>query len=74
MRAARLLASGSYWAPARQDLDTMLSKIDSRIISDMIVIKGPYSARYGPGFDFVDFQKRHVSGPSGRAHRAGRRR
>jgi outer membrane receptor protein involved in Fe transport len=55
-RAARLLASGSYWFPARQDLDTALSKIDSRIVEDMIVIKGPYSVRYGPGFDFVDFQ------------------
>ena len=50
-----LLASGSYWVPARQDLDTMLSKIDSRIINDIIVIKGPYSARYGPGTNFIDF-------------------
>ena len=38
------------------DLDTMLSKIDSRIIDNMIVVKGPYSSRYGPGFDFVDVQ------------------
>lgn len=52
--AGQLLASGSYWVPARQDLDTMLSKIDSRIVSDVIVIKGPYSARYGPGFSFFD--------------------
>lgn len=55
-RVGRLIASGSYWFPARQDLDTMLNKIDARLISDMIVIKGPYSVRYGPGFDFVDFQ------------------
>jgi outer membrane receptor protein involved in Fe transport len=55
-RVGRLVASGSYWFPARQDLDTMLNKIDSRSIENMIVIKGPYSARYGPGFDFVDFQ------------------
>lgn len=55
-RYARLLASGSYWAPARQDLDTLLSKVDSRIIRDIIVIKGPYSVQYGPGFDFVDFE------------------
>ncbi|MCA9122316.1 MAG: TonB-dependent receptor [Planctomycetaceae bacterium] len=55
-RVGRLVASGSYWFPARQDLDTMLNKIDSRLIDNMIVIKGPYSARYGPGFDFVDFQ------------------
>ena len=55
-RVGRLVASGSYWFPARQDLDTMLNKIDARLIDNMIVIKGPYSARYGPGFDFVDFQ------------------
>ena len=53
--AGRTAASGSYWFPARQDLDTMLSKIDSSLIEDMIVIKGPYSARHGPGFSFVDF-------------------
>jgi hypothetical protein len=50
----QLLASGSYWFPARPDLDTLLSKIDSRIVEDMIVIKGPYAARYGPGFNFID--------------------
>ena len=38
-RTGGLLASGSYWAPARQDLDTLLSKIDSRIIDNMIVVK-----------------------------------
>jgi len=52
----QLLASGSYWVPARADLDTLLNKIDSRIIEDMIVIRGPYSALHGPGFSFVDFQ------------------
>ncbi len=52
----QLLASGSYWVPARLDLDTMLSKIDPRIVEHTVVIKGPYSARYGPGFDFIDFQ------------------
>ncbi len=50
-----LLASGSYWVPARQDLDTMLSKVDSRLINDIIIIKGPYSAMYGPGTSFIDF-------------------
>jgi outer membrane receptor protein involved in Fe transport len=50
------LASGSYWFPARQDLDTMLSKIDSRIVQDVIIVKGPYSARYGPGFSFYDVE------------------
>ena len=52
----QLVASGSYWFPVRQDLDTLLSKIDSRNIEEMLVIKGPYSARYGPGFNFIDVQ------------------
>lgn len=55
-RVGQVLASGSYWAPARMDLDTMLNKLDSRLISDMILIKGPYSPRYGPGFRFVDLE------------------
>ncbi len=55
-RVGQVLASGSYWFPARMDLDTMLNKIDSRLIDNLIVIKGPYSSRYGPAFDFVDVQ------------------
>lgn len=55
-RVPTMLASGSYWFPARQDLDTLLSKIDSRIVEDLIIIKGPYSTRYGPGHTFVDFE------------------
>lgn len=34
----------------------MLSKIDSRIVQDVIVVKGPYSALYGPGFSFYDVE------------------
>ena len=49
-----LQASGSYWVPARPDLDTMLSKLDSRIVGDVTVIKGPYSSLYGPGTSFLD--------------------
>jgi hypothetical protein len=48
-KAGQILASGSYWTPVRSDLDTMMNKIDSRLIDDVIVIKGPYSTRYGPG-------------------------
>ncbi len=48
--------AGSYWVPARMDLDTALSKIDSRLLQDVVVIKGPYSAIYGPGFSFIDFK------------------
>lgn len=58
-RVGQVLASGSYWAPARMDLDTILNKLDSRVISDMILIKGPYSGRYGPGFRFVDVEFIH---------------
>ncbi len=53
-RTGQLLASGSYWVPARIDLDTLLSKMDSRMIESLRVIKGPYDVIYGPGFDFVD--------------------
>lgn len=55
-QVGQLLASGSYWFPVRQDLDTLLSKIDSSIVEDIIVIKGPYSSRYGPGYNFIDFE------------------
>ena len=55
-RVGQVAASGSYWVPARIDLDTMLSKIDSRLIDAVTVVKGPYAVQYGPGFDFLDFQ------------------
>lgn len=51
----RLVSAGSYWFPARPDLDTALSKIDSRIVEGTTVIKGPYSSRFGPGFNFIHF-------------------
>jgi outer membrane receptor protein involved in Fe transport len=55
-RAGRLVVSGSYWAPAREDLDTPMDKIDSRMLQDMVVIKGPYTTRLGPALRFVDFE------------------
>lgn len=55
-RVGSLAASGSYWVPARIDLDTVLSKMDSRVIDKVTVIKGPYSALYGPGFEFFDVE------------------
>ena len=55
-RIGALAAAGSYWVPARADLDTVLSKIDSRLIEDIILVPGPYSSVYGPGFQFMDFQ------------------
>lgn len=66
-RVGQLLASGSYWVPARMDLDSMLSKIDSRLVQRMNVVKGPYSSLYGPGFDFIDVElvgaPRYENGP-----------
>ncbi len=53
MRFGQLYGSGSYWIAARPDLDTLYSKIDAALIQEMIVIKGPYSAMYGPAFDFL---------------------
>ncbi len=66
-RVGSLAASGSHWVPARIDLDTVLSKIDSRIIEQTTIIPGPYSALYGPGFEFMDVAllraPRYASGP-----------
>lgn len=47
-------ANGAYWFPVREDLDSMLSKIDPGMIQDVIVIPGPYGLRYGPGLSFID--------------------
>jgi iron complex outermembrane recepter protein len=54
-RVGQIGAAGSYWVPARIDLDTALSKIDSRIIQDVDVVKGPYAVQYGPGTEFLSF-------------------
>ena len=47
-------SDGAYWMAARQDLDTILNKLDPADIQDVIVIPGPYGLRYGPGFAFID--------------------
>ena len=60
-----LAASGSYWVPARIDLDTMASKIDSRLVDHAIVIPGPYSALFGPGRQFVDFELKRTPRSAG---------
>lgn len=66
-RIGALAASGSYWVPARADLDTVVSKIDSRLIDDVVVTPGPYTSLLGPGFQFIDFQllssPRYSGGP-----------
>lgn len=66
-RVGSLAASGSHWVPARADLDTILSKFDSRQISGVDVVPGPYSVVHGPGFAFTDVQllasPRYRNGP-----------
>jgi outer membrane receptor protein involved in Fe transport len=47
-------SNGGFFFPARQDLDTAVSKYDASQIQDVIVIKGPYSVHYGPGMAFLD--------------------
>jgi iron complex outermembrane recepter protein len=55
-RVGQLAASGSHWVPTRIDLDTVLSKIDSDLISTVDVVKGPYAVEYGPGTSFLSFE------------------
>jgi len=50
----RNTVNGVPYFPIRPDLDTPLSRIDSSIIEDVVIIDGPYSVRLGPGFSFVD--------------------
>lgn len=47
-------ADGALWRPAREDLDSMLSKISPSSISGIRVINGPYGVTQGPGFAFID--------------------
>lgn len=55
-RVGQVNAAGSYWVPARIDLDTMLSKVDSDLIEQINVVKGPYAAQFGPGTEFLNFE------------------
>lgn len=55
-RYGRIASSGSYWVPARIDLDTMVSKFDSRIVGDINVVPGPFTTRLGPDFRFIDLE------------------
>lgn len=49
-------ADGGYWFPARVDLDTVVSKLNSSDIKNILIVKGPFSVRYGPGFSFLDIE------------------
>ena len=55
-RAGQNIGAGSLWNPGRPDLDTALNKIFAYNIDHLTLVKGPYSVRYGPGFNFVDMQ------------------
>jgi iron complex outermembrane recepter protein len=55
-RVGSLAASGSHWIAARADLDTILSKFDSRQVESVEIIPGPFTSLLGPGFDFTDVQ------------------
>lgn len=45
---------GANFLPVREDLDTILSKIDPSEVQDVVVVPGPYSSIYGPGLSFID--------------------
>lgn len=67
-------ADGAYFVPARQDLDTMLSKIDPGAIQTLNIIPGPFSSLYGPGFSFIDivtFPTPRYNGPEAHFTTAG---
>lgn len=63
---------GANYMPVRQDLDTMLSKFDPSLIDSIVVIPGPYSVQYGPGFSFIDVigvsTPRYANGPETHAN------
>ena len=66
-RVDSLAAAGSHWVAARADLDTMLSKFDSRQVESTTITPGPYTSLLGPGFAFTDVQllssPRYRNGP-----------
>lgn len=65
-------ADGAFWFPARLDVDSILSKIDSNNIDDIVVINGPYSARHGPGFAFIDVATNPTPRTEGQTEWSGR--
>jgi outer membrane receptor protein involved in Fe transport len=68
-------SDGVYWLPARQDLDTMLSKIDPTMIDNVVVLSGPYGVQYGPGLAFIAIDTldtpRYECGPENHARLIG---
>lgn len=50
--------NGVYSMPARADLDSVFSYVDPGMVQNVVVIPGPYGLRYGPGFAFLDVQRK----------------
>lgn len=48
------MGDGAFFFPARQDIDTAISKFDPSSVRDVIIFRGPYTATRGPGFSFLD--------------------
>ena len=48
------LGDDALFMPARLDLDTAVAKFDPGSVRDIVIVKGPYSSLYGPGFAFLD--------------------
>jgi len=52
----RSTVNGASMFPIRPDLDTALSRIDSSIVEDVVIVDGPYCVRRGPGLSFIDVE------------------
>lgn len=57
-RVGQLAASGSYWVPARIDLNTPLSSIDPDTVQTLNVTRGPFNVRQGSALNSIAFEFR----------------
>lgn len=48
------IGDGAFYFPARQDLDTAVSKFDSYSVANVGIFRGPYTSMLGSGFAFFD--------------------
>ena len=49
-----LYGDSAYFAPVRLDLDTPVTRFDPGSVRDIIIVKGPYNAMYGPTHAVLD--------------------
>lgn len=49
-----LYGDSAYYAPVRLDLDTPVTRFDPGSVRDIVLVKGPYSAFYGPTHAVLD--------------------